>query len=316
MTHAKFALDLIRRQEPFKTPEDWAAFTELQDVFSAAVDVAHVLKDNPAMALGLCGTALFLRELNDLDPTTYAKAFDWVCVPVIGSGRTAFNRDRVWYETAKAGGVTITTFDWLPSAETWERGFQDVFAFTASVGGRAVVLDAERSFRGERQASADYVGAAMGFGRAYGLKVGFTSYGAPWNIPDLPWDVFCGGTDFAIPQTYDPDGNYNGTLIARANAFYRSKGARCILQGLGAYQKTGGTPPYRWRTAAELERHLALVPPDVCGAIAWPLGVSGQSHVPESVYRTLGAWTPPGARLGVRSLLKALLPFGQLTDEC
>ena len=125
----------------------------------------------------------------------------------------------------------------------------------------------------------------------------------------------CAGTDASIPQTYDRNAEYDPHYMQRSIDRYRANGAGKIILGLGAYKSRGCASGANncWRTPDELRRHVALVPSSIAGMVFWPLaGVT----IPSSVYNTLGQLSPPAARAGIRTFLRALTPFASQLDDC
>lgn len=277
------------------------------------------------MRLGMCGTGLFLPLTHQIDPTEAGRRLDWVCVKVIGARRQRVNRDAIWYEKARAAGVSITVFDALPDDSNWSQGLADAIAFAASVGASTYVIDAEpekeegaeiepdgrtRMWLHAHEEAHRFIQTAKELCAKHGMHVGFTGWGPGTGGDDFPWHEFCAETDVSIPQTYDSSGGYDPSYMPRSVARYRANGAVRIVLGVGAYQKT---PALRWRTPAELRRHIALVPSDICGMVFWPLG---GTTLPPEVYTTLGTLSPPGRGNILRNFLRALTPFASQIDDC
>lgn len=268
---------------------------------------------------GMDGKGLFARSVAHNDPTKVAKHFRWICAPIIGdiqrsdgsmAYRQPLNRDRAWYAELKAAGLGITTFDALPKPGNYMTGLADAIEYTALVGGTMYVLDAEKDYMGQPAAAVEIVANARQLCNAAGIRLGFTSYGGPWNAPSFPWAPFCKGTDLSIPQTYDSDGHYDPSYMPHAIAAYAADGAPRISLGLGLFQNHAppGHDPH-WRTPAQLQAHLALVPPNVTSVIFWPLG-----DVPDELLTVLDAWHPP-ADSTIREALSSLTPFGRFTRD-
>jgi hypothetical protein len=278
-------------------------------VVERALDAPLPKEENPM--LGLEGKGLFARRLADHTPELLAKHFDWVCIPLINGARMAVNRDREWYRRAHAAGLVITGFDWLPTADTWERGLADAIGFCSSVGSKGFVLDAEAGFLSKPREALQYVTKARQLCDAGSIKLGFTSYGPGWNIGRLPWDVFCKGTDFSITQCYDHTHALDPNYFSRSIDFYRSKGATRIVLGLGLYRdKPEDTSNQRWRDPAELQAHLNLVGPGLVSVIFWPLA----GAIPARLFPVLDGWQIP-SKSTVRDVLTGLTPFGKLARD-
>lgn len=261
---------------------------------------------------GLEGKGLFARNVSDNSAEVLAKHFDWLCVPMISSeSRAKINRNRAFYTKARELGLVITGFDWLPPIAGFINGLQDAIAFCADVGGRAFVLDAEAAFKGHPDEAAQYVNAARRFCDQYGIKLGFTSFGGAYGFPTMPWSVFCKGTDFSIPQTYDNDHALDPNYMPRSIAAYRQYGASRIILGLGLYRETSpGSGSYRWRQPVELKAHLQLVPPGINSVVFWPLA----GAIPAPALAELDRWHVPSDTT-VRDVLTNLTPFGRLTRD-
>lgn len=70
-----------------------------------------------------------------------------------------------------------------------------------------------------------------------GQPVGFTSYGAPWNFPEMPWEEFS-RADFGIPQIYDSQNNQADDYPSRSVAEWQSMGFQAVVPASAAYNKT------------------------------------------------------------------------------
>jgi hypothetical protein len=260
-----------------------------------------------ANMFGFEGKGLFARQQNDNTPQVLGQHFKWICMPMLTHERLKANRGVDFYHQCAAAGLTISGFDGLPAPENWQTGLVDAINFCASVGGRAFVLDAEGEWKGHPDEAARYVGAAREACDRVGIKLGFTGFGSAYGHPTFPWRIFCGGTDFSIPQLYDSGGEHESdpSYMARGVEAYHQYGASQLMLGVGFYRTTS-PGHYRWRTALELRRHLSTLPANTTSIIGWPLG----NAIPVSLLGELDHWHPP-AESTVRDALSNLVPFGR-----
>jgi len=139
-----------------------------------------------------------------------------------------------------------------------EREFTDVLVSSAlACGASGVIVDAEAPYNAQPGAAQTLMHALTPAARAAGLRVGLTSYGAPWNFARFPWAAFA-AVDFAVPQIYDIDNNQGPGYPQRSIDAYRGLGFSRVIPACPTFGKT----------AAQLAAlHAAVRPPD--GAIVW-----------------------------------------------
>lgn len=137
---------------------------------------------------------------------------DWVAVFRIWQYRN--KRDAHWntdaarlqdYLDAMAEAeVGKRRFVWgWPVANKVEAFVDYIVQAALDIGAHGVINDAENEFNGRPREAEKLQRLLTEACHAEGLTVGFTSYGAPWNYPKMPFNIFSGGTDFVMPQIYD-----------------------------------------------------------------------------------------------------------------
>lgn len=226
----------------------------------------------PAVGLDRLGAGLFLRKLGHLAPDVAAEHLDWTCVAV-RNGKRRCNRARSWYDDASSRGLTLATWDWLCPIGEDVRGVDEAVRFAASVGARLHVLNIEKPHRGRRDATLRYAEAARKACDAHGIALGLVSYSVTSTIRDLPWRELAALCDVGMPEAYDRKGEYLAGYPSRAIASYRAEGFRQVVPCCGIYMRAHGDPKrtWRWRTPAEIARHLALFPRPLSSVCAWPI---------------------------------------------
>lgn len=228
------------------------------------------------------GGGLFLRADDFLEPEL-ASELDHVAIPVDLKGRN-INRDRAWYREAECAVLGWAWFTTDPGE------FREAIEFTASIGGRAFIINGEKELRGRRDVARRIAEACRRACDDVGLPLGLVSYSIPQTVTDFPWRVFAEVCDFGMPEVYDREGTYDPNYPRRAIEGYQKAGFARVLTACGVYRRDDDRAGWRWRTEAEIERHLALFPADPHAhpelgpsRTAWTLG----GQVPERVVRGL-----------------------------
>lgn len=229
------------------------------------------------------GAGLFLRADDFLEPEL-ASELGHVAIPVDVRGKNA-NRDRDWYRNAKCAVLGWSWFTTDPGE------FREAIQFTASVGGVAFIVNGEKELRGRSHhpTAKRIVDVCRSACDDAGIALGLVSYSVPQTVRDFPWQVFAEACDFGMPEIYDREGQFDRGYPHRAVEGYEKAGFRRVLTACGVYQRDHGGP-WRWRTDAEIERHLDLFPEDPYAhptlgpaRTAWTLG----GKVPARVVRGL-----------------------------
>jgi len=222
------------------------------------------------------GAGLFVRDLDDLDPETAARWLPWVAVCVSVEDRKT-NRSRAWFERYQRAGGRVAVWTWF---STDADVISEAIAFGASVGALWYVLNGEKELRGRHALARRLAAHARSSCDQHGLGFGLVSYSVAHTVRDFPWRAFADLCDFGMPEIYDRRGSYDPDYPRIAIESWRDEGFRRIVPACGIYVRraAGG---WRWRTAAEILRHVGLFPSEHRGAIcAWPIGTKGQ--MPES----------------------------------
>lgn len=228
------------------------------------------------MSLCSLGAGVFLRQLRFLSPAL-ASELGHVAVPVDIRGRNT-NRAEDWYRAARCA---ILGWSWF----TVDPGeIAEAIAFTAQVGGRAFIVNGEKELRGKPQTAAIIANHARRECDKHGIALGLVSYARPSVVRSFPWRPFADVCDFGMPEIYDRRAGFDPDYPSDAIKDYRAEGFKRVLPACGAYcTREGGG--WRWRTDAEIARHLALFPHSAeRSRTAWTLG--GQK-IPARVIRAL-----------------------------
>ena len=207
------------------------------------------------------GTGVFIRRIADY-PVELLARFSWACIAVVNEGRGALNRDPGWWADARAAGVTLTAFDWLPTPQRFATGLEDAITWSAEHGSACYVADLEREWHHEPAAATAYVDAARRACDAVRCGLGLTSFAM---VPKRrEWEILVAGcADLSVPQAYDRDGYYAPDYAARCVDRWQALGAQRIAVGRGAFVDPDRRGPEhaRWRSVPEIARHRATTPP-------------------------------------------------------
>lgn len=117
------------------------------------------------------------------------------------------------------------------------------------------------------------------FADAHGMSLGLVSYSIPQTIRNFPWGDFAAVVDYGMPEIYDRFGSYDPKYPSRAIKGYEAAGFREVVPACAIYVKRLGGG-WRWRSRAEIERHLALFPKPLRSVCAWTIGTTHQ--IPEN----------------------------------
>lgn len=104
---------------------------------------------------------------------------------------------------------------------------------------KGMVVDVEGSWRGafDKTASSLINGLKSASGSA---PVGFSSFGAPWNFPTIPWHEFSDKCDWGNPQIYDDQDNQPSDYPERCVESWLEKGFKKIIPASSAYKSYEG----------------------------------------------------------------------------
>lgn len=222
------------------------------------------------------GAGVFLRSLRHMSPEL-ASELGHVAVPVDVRGRNT-NRDRSWYAAAQCA---VLAWSWFTDDA---REFEEAIAFAADIGAVAFIINGEKGLRGRPRVAARLADTARTECDRHGLRLGLVSYSVPQTVKNFPWRPFAEVCDFGMPEIYDREGAFDSRYPARAIDGYESAGFRRVLPACGVYQRRDNGKGFRWRTDAEIARHLALFPASADPArTAWTIG----GKVPARVVRAL-----------------------------
>lgn len=257
---------------------------------------------------GAQGKALWLRSSDSLGSSPsvaisrYVNAgFGWIAPVVLGHGgedRRAHNRGAELWSAIRAAELPSWPTWILPEPATWREELEGFLDFCQEVGAVGAMIDPEAEFRGEPEEARAFADAMRAGCDRRGLLFGITSYANP--PADFPLEAFA-SADLGIAQTYDRDLQFLASKFTRSLALWRRRGIRVVYPAAGTHAHARREP----KTAAELRRHLALIPSSP-GVIVWP-----EVPLPSALWRVLASWVPARAR-GARGGGGALVVLGLL----
>lgn len=102
---------------------------------------------------------------------------------------------------------------------------------------KGMVIDVEGAWRGASDATA---GALVNGLKSIKKPVGFSSFGAPWNFPTMPWYEFSDKCDWGNPQIYDDKDDQPSDYPERCVESWREKGFKDIIPASSAYKSYEG----------------------------------------------------------------------------
>jgi hypothetical protein len=256
--------------ERLHVPDPRAVGGRVADRLGLGAPIEHAPVADPLDALGV---GIFVRKIHDF-PIELVARFGWVCVALLNSGRMSLNRDSGWFADARAAGVRITVFDWLPPRARWLAGLTDGVRFADEVGALAWIGDCEGDWHGAPESAAiAYMDSVTEFGGGR-VRPGFTSLALPSLHRTIPWRAFLSRSALAIPQPYDADSELDPAYPQRSCDEYRAHGAVRNACGRGAYRRDDPHTPRDeagWRSASEIAEQRALTPTSgLVGTCWWP----------------------------------------------
>jgi hypothetical protein len=252
------------------------------------------------------GPGLFLRSWRGWARAPMAAAevyaahgLRWACVPVLwpdrvpdgeAHGRRPNRTDGLW-RALRSREVDAWAMAYVTPGD-FDAEIRDAVSCAARLGAVGLVLDVEREWDEcpTKDASLCALFARQACEDA-GLRLGLTSYGPRRFVKQLHLDAWLAHVDgITIPQTYDRDLRFKASYLPESWAAYRAAGARYIVAGAGLWAHA----EKRTKTAAEVRRHLELIPPGVEAVCAWgPATVGpGSRQLQPEVLDVLGAWEP------------------------
>jgi len=172
-----------------------------------------------------------------------------------GSGYNGYTRAQ-WIEALVNVGVQPWIWGWPEPNRVADfvKGMSDTAEEWGVVG---IIVDAESPWYKNGTKSAEATQLMTGLQES-GLPIGFTSYGAPWNFPAMPWEAFS-TADFGMPQIYDSDNNQAADYPTRSENAWAEHGFQHIVPASAAYNKT----------KAQMESLLARTPTPEKSIIWW-----------------------------------------------
>jgi hypothetical protein len=226
------------------------------------------------------GPGIFLRDLKDLSPETAARWLTWVAVPVLTKGRRT-NRDLDWYARFQDLGGRVVCWSWFDAPDQAPERLREAFQFASGLGAVSFILNGEKGWRG--RSAVKYVEQARALADRHGMSLGLVSYSIPRSIRDFPWADFAERVDFGMPEVYDRRGAYDPKYPRQAIEGYEAAGFETVVPACAIYVRGDGR--WRWRTAQEIARHLALFPRPLRSVCAWTIGT--RSTIPEACLSAL-----------------------------
>lgn len=222
---------------------------------------------------------LYVRRTAHL-PSSRAIGLGHVAVPVVLEEKPLNRRmlDLGWYERVRGHGCKIVCWSWFC---TDPAAIREAIAFAASVGAVAFMINGEKELRGQPLEAERIAQVARKECDKHGMLLGLVSYSIPKTVRDFPWAVFARYCDFGQPECYDRFATFDPEYDDRARAGYLGAGFRAVLDAGGAYQKQDDGTGWRWRTPAEIDRHVAQF--DGRPVTLWTLGQT----IPRSVVQAL-----------------------------
>ena len=194
-----------------------------------------------------------------------------MCVAVTYAQRRTNRRRMDWYARARAAGLDVVCWSWFT---TDPDVLAEAVAFAAGVEAKAFVINGEKELRRHHDTAHTLAATGRRVCDEHGLSLGLVSYSIPETVKDFPWETFAEVCDFGMPEIYDREGQYDPTYPPRAMRSWRHSKFQNSVPCCGVYTRKSLSPArFRWRTNAEIERHLALFDLDTAGTVcAWGLG--------------------------------------------
>lgn len=197
---------------------------------------------------------MFVRRSRDLPAS-----LDWHSICVRTRGRPC----NTAHESAESA------WDWFPDPnDPAGPSLASAVERAAQMGARSFIMNAEKEFRGRPRAALEYASAARAHTARLGMFLGLVSYSVPSTVRNFPWAEFAEYCDFGVPEIYDREGRFDPKYPPRAIKSWTEHGFD-VLPACGLYQRDHGGP-WRWRTEAEMLKHLGLFPCNEA-RIAWPI---------------------------------------------
>lgn len=216
------------------------------------------------------GAGIFLRRPKDLDTGRLVKAgIKWVAVAQTYRDRPITGYD-VAARAAKDAGLGLALWSWFPEllfGAASEDSLRSAYVLRADEYWANVEADAS----GATDEAALYASGLWIEAADHGIPVRLCSYGVPPRT--FPLSALISQGLGGVAQAYDRYGAYNLKYPDQCRKAWAKAGCTDLIMGVGAFVDPDGAGPddARWRTPAEIRRHLELFkfkPGDAW--IAWP----------------------------------------------
>lgn len=253
---------------------------------------------------GATGKGLVIRQWRQVGSTPAAvvrrmrlAGYGWV-LRVVAWGANAPRVDSTeaaYLSALRTAGIPVWLFWGLPKPESWRSVLRPLFDLARQHGCPGVAIDPEMEWQDhepEAQEFCDAIAAERG-----GLKVAITSYSMPSFHPRFPWAIFAAVADLGIAQTYDRDLHFDPGYPARCVREWQERGFQEVYPSAGLWAHSAN----RWKSVAELTRHLAQLP-EALGVMVW----SAPQRIPSDVWAVLARWRRAAGAMGIGGFLAAL----------
>ena len=215
----------------------------------AEIEALMALEKQPAVIMPK-GKGMFMRTLKlagtitDILDGMSTRGLSWVAItriwqyPEANKPTSLFNTTQLPEYAAALRDAGHEVWVWgYPAPGKHEEFVEKLVSMAVAVKARGVILDPEEPFIGRAEEAAALMAATRAAAAQFGLGVGFTSYGAPWNFPNFPWSAFL-GADFGMPQIYDASNNLPATYPVKSVNAWKQLGFHHVAPISAAFNKS------------------------------------------------------------------------------
>lgn len=215
----------------------------------AEIDALLTLEKLPSVIMPK-GKGMFMRTLKlagtipEVLDGMKVRGLSWVAItriwqyPVADKPTSLFNTTQLPEYAAALRDAGHEVWVWgYPAPGKHEEFVEKLVGTAVAVKARGIILDPEEPFIGRPEEAVALMAAALAAAAQFGLGVGVTSYGAPWNFPTFPWSAFL-GAGFGMPQIYDASNSMPMTYPVKSVNAWKKLGFTHVAPISAAFNKS------------------------------------------------------------------------------